>query len=111
MTVSDESLENRVRDALEAEIDSPDPLLQARLRAIRLNALDRARSRLGNFERWVPVGTVAAAIIIALTFSLTRPATVEMTLSDLELVAASQDIELIEDLEFYEWLESRDHAG
>ena len=104
-------LENQVRDALEAAIDSPDPLLQARLRAIRLNALDRARSHSRTFERWVPVGTVAAAIIVALTFSLTRPVTVDMAVSDLELVAASQDIELIEDLEFYEWLESRDHAG
>lgn len=111
MTSSDESLENRVRDALDADIDSPDPLLQARLRAIRLNALDRARSRSRHFERWVPAGTVAAAIIVALTFSLSRPATIEMEVSDLELVAASPDIELIEDLEFYEWLESRDHAG
>ncbi len=102
-------MENRVRDALEAEIDTPDVLLQARLRAIRLNALDRARPRRRSFERFVPVGTVAAALIVALTFS--RPAHIEMVASDLELVAASQDIELIEDLEFYEWLENRDHAG
>ena len=111
MTTVDERLQNRVRDALDAQSDAPDMLLQARLRAIRLNALDRARSHPRSFERLIPAGTVAAAIIVALTFSLSRPPTVEVVASDFELVTASQDIELIEDLEFYEWLENRGHAG
>ena len=111
MNTRDDQLNEWVRSALEEEIEAPDALLAARLQAIRLQALERTRSRGWSYESLLPLGTATAAIVMALSFMLSRPAPIEAVPLAFELIAASQDMDLVEDLDFYEWLANRDHAG
>ena len=111
MNATDDQLQEWVRAALEGDLDAPDAFLAARLQAIRLQALERTRSRRWSYESLLPLGTATAAIVVALSFMLSRPAPIEAVPLALELIAANQDMDLVEDLDFYEWLASRDHAG
>lgn len=108
----DDRLEAEVRARLETDLDRDDELLNARLRAIRLKALERARrGPVRATDRFVPAATVAAALLLAITFSLQRAERTPDEPALFDLLADSQDLELIEDLEFYEWLDRDEHAG
>lgn len=113
MSTRDDAFEQRLRAALDAETDALDGLTVARLRAARMRALDRAGRRRARRERWVPAMAATAAIVIAFGFTLQRTGTESAppAAEAFELLAAGADLELVEELEFYEWLISREHAG
>ena len=100
----------RARERLEAGTDELDPLTLARLGAIRARALERAgEQRRGHGTRWwLPVGGLATAAVVALALLLVQqgperglPAAQPV---DVELLSSSVDLELLDELEFYEWL-------
>lgn len=111
MSTKDDQLAAWARASLERDLDHPDEFTAARLRAIRLRALERTRGRSRWTQRLIPAATVAAAFIVALTFSIQRTPPTASEPMVFDLLADSQDLELIEELEFYEWLERRDNAG
>lgn len=86
---------------LDAETSSR--LTQARHQA--LSALDR---RTVWWRGWsLPTGVLAGALVVVLAVGLVRAPTSTENISDLEdleLLSANESFELLEDLEFYEWL-------
>jgi hypothetical protein len=81
-------------------------LNQGRQRA--LAELDRAAPH-GPWLRWVPVTGVAVAALIAVMV-INQPVPVEepVTVIDFEMLMEHEELELLEDLEFYSWLELAD---
>jgi hypothetical protein len=110
----DQVLCTRFRRALAAEVDRLDADTRVRLRQARLRALAAADGRRGTvFDvihawRWLTGGglAVAAAVVAAIAIWLTQPRDPHILKSaeDVEIVAAQEQLELCEDLEFYRWL-------
>ena len=108
----EERLVRNARQVLDASTDELDPHILARLRGARARAVEAATGRhLASTSRWlVPAGGLAAFALAAVAFLTLqhRPAEVIPLLpnGDIELLTAAEPLELIENLEFYEWLEA-----
>lgn len=113
----DERLVAMVKEHLDAGVDALDNRTTARLRAARLKAVESARGRRGWFRlpRWVAVGgfaTAAAAILaVGVWLSDAPRESAVATADDLEIVAAQDQMQLYEDLEFYRWLATQENGG
>lgn len=102
----------QIRQQLEESAEQLDAATQSRLTQIRSQALDSAAK-----PRWswqVPtlaLGTTAA--VAALTISLLWPTSgIQQTaFEDLSLLSANETFELIDDVEFYEWLTEEQQNG
>jgi len=115
----------RSRDLLQRTVENPDPPLQRRLQSVRRQAIEAARPRV----RIGPAGLVGAFATAALALGLATwhtqpslpgldplgpalradtPLEQALTLSpdDFELILGEEDYQLLEELEFYAWLES-----
>jgi len=97
------------RQQLDEQADALDELTLARLRAARKRALDTAPKR---DWYWIPAFGTAIAVALALAV-LIWPSNSQLpgALDDWEIVASQDDLELIEEFEFYEWLEATQNAG
>ena len=71
--------------------------------------------QLARWQTWVPVGAAAAVTAVALvTFTgqeAPGPLTTPTVASDLELLMEGEELEMLEDLEFYSWLDLEAEAG
>lgn len=100
---------DQVRKHLDAQIGELDELTRARLRAARLRALAAPRRR---SPRWLPAFATAAVAALVLAVVLwPAPPEVQSPLEDVDIVAAQEPLDLIDDYEFYEWLdETENHS-
>ena len=95
---------NKQLDASASNLDA-DTLRELRLaRSKAIETLQRPR------QFWQPVGAVAltatiAAVAVSLQLRLTEVAAPIQPVEDIQLLSASEDLELYEELEFYQWLE------
>ena len=81
-------------------------LNQARQRA--LAELDRAAPH-GPWLRWVPVtGVAVLALIAVMVINQPVPVDEPMTATDFEMLIEHEELEVLEDLEFYSWLDLAD---
>jgi hypothetical protein len=104
----DDRFVENVRRQLDAQADGLDELTVARLRAARKRAL--ASHRAG--QRWLPafgVATAAAALLALLLWQ--SPSAPLLPAEDWEIVVSGDDLDLIEEYEFYEWLDATQAAG
>ncbi len=107
--------EEQIRQQLERSCEVLDPATQARLRAARREALSAAAPRV----RWIPAAALASLSLLAVAIGLWQSQGEEMgvpmasatSLEDLELLAAQESFEFLEELEFYLWLESQQHEA
>ncbi|HFD80114.1 MAG TPA: hypothetical protein ENK05_06970 [Gammaproteobacteria bacterium] len=100
---SDRGLAEAARRQLDRHAEAVDELTAARLAALRRRALLQATPR--RLPRWLPAAAVAAAALLAVLLWMQPLLRTTAPGGGLELVASSEDLELIEDLEFYDWLE------
>lgn len=113
----DKRLVEMVKEHLDAGVDALDDRMVARLRAARLKAVESAEGRRGwfRFLRWVAVGglTTAAAAVLAVGLWVTeRPGESSVaTADDIEIVAAQEQMQFYEDIEFYRWLAAQENGG
>jgi hypothetical protein len=109
----DKELLHRIRRELDDSVESLDEETRARLTSVRHKVLAHGK-RLG-LRAWLPAGGLALAsllLIAVIAFKL-QPAGPEMDFPvvllenqhDLELVGTIENFEILEDLEFYYWLE------
>jgi hypothetical protein len=104
---------DRLRQRLEASVDSVDELTAARLQAARKRAIATvAEPR--RLPGWLPAGGFATAAVVVLTLVLWNGDVDQLppglTQADWELLAEA-DLPLIEELDFYDWLAEEDVAG
>ncbi len=104
--------EKRVGQALRENSEQLDAATRSRLFRARAAAVDELRNNRSHMgSRWLPLAAAAAAIVVALLLSTNSPPPVPDSttrieaLEDLDIVLAEDSLELIEDWEFYRWLE------
>jgi len=105
----DKRLVDRSRQALDHALEDLDAATISRLNRIRHTALAETRAR--RWHWWIPASglATACAVLVAVNLSPRAPGTptqVESPLGDLELLASSENLEMLEELEFYAWLET-----
>ena len=102
----------RAKQVFNQSVQSLDGETRSRLARARAAAVEAAESKRFGFAPWglrlAPVGAVAAAALaVAVIWQL--PATPEQSveaavISDLDLLLETEDLGMIEDLDFYAWL-------
>jgi hypothetical protein len=107
----DEEFARQAKSMFDESVDRLDAETLSRLnrgRQAALAELDRTRLA-GRWARWVPATGLAAAAVVAVviwqgnTVDATLPANGSAT--DFELLLGEDSLEMIEDLEFYSWID------
>ena len=116
MTDEDE-LAGSVRDSLEQSLEHLDAATLSRLNQARQNALTIKQRRVSGLP-WLAAGSLAviAISILASRLLLTSPDTLNdnmplASIDDAEFIVVSEDIELLENLDFVSWMVTQDNAG
>ena len=106
----------RARAALEDSAQALDAATLSRLNRARQRALDAARAPRRAGWRWTALATAACALVAALALwrlpapALAPPAQLPPA-ADLALIGDGSDLALVEDLEFYAWLDAQSADG
>ncbi len=108
--LDEHALEMRARAVFDDSVTRLDARTRSRLTQARNAALDELRRPQMRWIRWLwaPAGGLAAAVIVA-AFIATRPGTDAfgpngLPLEDLDVVASAEELELLQEVEFYAWL-------
>jgi hypothetical protein len=111
------AFERRTQEMLEDSSERLDGRIRSRLTQARSAAVDEARkSRIGiAWRTWIPAGTLAGAAALAVFLWSGAPHSpgapalaVHSSLDDLDIMVTNESFELLEDLEFYEWVAAGD---
>jgi hypothetical protein len=107
-----EELAKRAKDLFDESVDGLDAATLSRLNQGRQRALaelDGRASHQGLWLRWVPVTGVAAAVLVTvMVINGQAPGDPPVTASDFEMLLEEESLEMLDDLEFYTWLELAD---
>lgn len=106
-------LAGRVRTLLDADLETLDRATQARLRWSRAAALRSAVPARRRFA-WAQVGafaTLALAFVLLLPIHGNDGTKVAESVGDLDLLVTEENLEMLEDYEFFLWLEEANAAG
>ncbi len=109
--------ENKVKNHLDNSLDDLSPDITRRLQQARYAALEKAKPRsLWSFFPQAATAVFAVAVIaISLTFNFNQnnsTDTVAEMDNEIEMLTSNDNLELMEDLEFIQWLlESEQHAS
>ena len=106
---TDQLLLDRCRQALDRSLEDIDAASLSRLNRIRQTAL--AEARISRWHWWIPASGLATACAVLLIVNLSwrepsGPTAIESPLGDLELLASNENLEMLEELEFYAWLQT-----
>lgn len=111
MKKSDEQIAREAKALFDASVDELDAATLSTLNQVRHRALEDAqspRSEWMRWMRWVPAAGVASAALIAVMVALPGPSEVEVmpaAMADMEILLGEDSIEMLEELEFYSWLD------
>jgi hypothetical protein len=108
MKKSDEQIAREAKTLFDASVDELDAATLSTLNQVRHRALEKAQSPRSEWMRWVPAAGVASAALIAVMVALPGPGEVEVmpaAMADMEILLGEDSIEMLEELEFYSWLD------
>lgn len=109
-------VESRTRQVFDDQVASLDAHTLSRLNQARQAALDVARNNRMVMPRWlVPAGSVAAlalAAVMMIRLGGTDPVkpSVESHVEDMEIIASNEELDLLQDVDFYDSLDAVDSA-
>lgn len=110
----DEGLERRARETFEASVAGLDSATRSRLRQARLSALEtaprgRMRLALGQRPVWASASLAAALVAAWMLWAPQHADSPEVgpPVADLDILLADEDLAMLEELEFYTWLEEQ----
>jgi len=113
MNKTNEQLAQEAKLAFDQSVDGLDAATLSRLNRGRQAALAAARQPARQWLRWMPATGVAAAVLLILVMQQ-GPGDVEViaaSAADLEILLGEENIEMLEELEFYSWLDTEELAG
>jgi NifB/MoaA-like Fe-S oxidoreductase len=108
---SDNEFTQRAKKLFDASVDGIDAATLSTLNQARQRAL--ATQQHAGVLRWVPAAGVAAVTFVAVMVILPGPTDVEVmptTVTDMEILLGEDSIEMLEDLEFYSWIDVADEG-
>jgi hypothetical protein len=105
---NEDELKANIKQTLDESVEALDANTLSMIRQIRAQAVDKAKAH--HHVNWLGVmsGALATAcvMVFAVMILLKSPTPMQtVPVEDLELISSSENLELFEDLEFYEWLE------
>jgi hypothetical protein len=105
----DDAIARRARQVLDRRAEELDETERARLRAARLRALDALAERrpLAIRRGLAAAGVGALGLMLVTSWWIRQPGPdlgAADGLEDLDILAAADDLELYDDLDFYRWL-------
>lgn len=114
-----EEMEKRAAALFTESVEGLDAETRSRLNRGRQRALEAAkrRPRFASPVAWLPAAVAAVAAIAIVTWNGADAPTVPVTdgaprvAADLEMLMDDADLEMLEDLEFYTWMEAEVSAG
>ena len=110
MNRSEEHFVEQLRGALDANAQKVDTSTLDRLAQIRRQAMSRRAVESSFIPRFAPAIAFAASAIMLRVPDGSIPE-LDANAMLFEVVLASNDLELIEDLKFYSWLDANGNAG
>lgn len=110
---------DKLRGALDEGAETLDDATLARLQHARRQALQQGGQQRGPIStgwiaRWIPATGLAAAmaVLVATTLWMAIPQMDLPSVEEIELLTSNENLELLDELEFYQWLdEDVFHAG
>jgi len=113
MNKSDEQLAQQAKEAFDRSVDGLDAASLSRLNRGRQAALAGAGQPGRGWLRWIPA-TGAAAAVLLVVITLQGPGDVDVMSApamDLDILLSEESIEMLEELEFYSWLDTQELEG
>lgn len=109
MSKSDEKLEQSAKRLFDESVDGLDAATLSRLNRGRQAAIEAASSGRPQWMLWAPATGIAAAAVVALVM-INEPTVdeIDSSVADIDIILGEESIEMIEELEFYAWLETVD---
>ncbi|MGE4070897.1 MAG: hypothetical protein AB7E72_06940 [Lysobacterales bacterium] len=116
MKAHDEALMEKISAQLDQDLQTLDGHTASRLNRIRQAALEQALVQKQRRSWLRPLYALASCAAVALALSLMwrvpeAPVAPVQAVDDFELLAGAEDLEMIENLEFYAWLEQQSLDG
>lgn len=112
MNPGDEKRAERARQLLDESVEHLDAATLSRLNQARQQALEAAtrHKRWGRGSWLVPAGGLAAAFLAAVIWwpQATMDVAPVPPVEDLEILVSADSLEMLEDLEFFMWLDEAD---
>jgi len=108
MKKSDEKFAEEAKTLFDESVDGLDAATLSTLNHSRQRALAEAHAQPTPWLRWVPAAGIAAATLLAVMVILPDQANIEAVtaeVTDMEILLGEDSIEMLEDLEFYEWID------
>lgn len=99
------ALETGTREVYRESLDGIDAATRSRLTQARHQALEALPKRRATTLRWLPAGAVAAAVVMAWLLVGSGPSNISQSDADIEILLAEAELELLEELEFYAWID------
>jgi len=108
-----EQLAEAAKKAFDQSVDGLDAATLSRLNRGRQAALAETRQPVRQWLRWMPATGVAAAVLLALVVQHGPGAVgvIAAPAADLDILLGEESIEMLEDLEFYSWLDTQEFDG
>ena len=109
MNESNDKFAKEAKALFDESVEQLDAETLSALNRRRHAALEAARGRQAEWLRWIPAIGVTAAIVLAVMLATPRPEGVDaVPLDDMDILLGEDSIEMLEDLEFYAWMELQD---
>lgn len=114
-TTADDAFAEKARQLFGESVDGLDGATRSKLNRGRQAALAELQTGGRRWTQWAPAGGVAVAAVAALIVWTGSPeidelATPEVA-SDMEILLTEDSLEMLEDLEFYSWIEFEGEAN
>ena len=113
MKKSDNEFAQQTKELFDASVEKLDAGTLSTLNRARQRALAETESRPAGLLRWVPVTGVAAAVLVGVMVTLPGPSEIDVqptSVTDMEILLGEDSIEMLEDLEFYSWIDLADEG-
>ncbi len=110
----DEELARQAKELFDDSVERLDAATLSRLNRSRHEALaELERTKpVGQWARWMPATGVAAAAVVAVVVwqgvATEGPLPVTNSVTDFEILLGEDSLEMLEDLEFYSWIDPSD---
>jgi hypothetical protein len=104
---SDDELNTHIKQSLDESTNELDANTLSRIRQIRASAVERVDERKHSWQGIMVGGLATTCVMVLAVMLLLNSDTTLQTvpLDELELISSADNLDLFEDLEFYEWLE------
>jgi hypothetical protein len=109
---ADEAFVERAKRRFDESVEQMDAATLSRLNRRRHRALEAAGGGFETLPAWVPVTGIAVAAALAVLVVVRDPAVDEVaapapaTVMDIEILLDEDSFEMLEDLEFYSWIDT-----